>query len=494
LARHQRLNEAQIAALFDPPTEQRELVRHYTLSESDLTAIKRCRGDHNRLGHALMRCYLRYPGRAMRIGERPAAALLAFVAEQIDVLPESIDTYITEERNRQRHAIECQEQLGLRPFGKRLATELTGALLPQAIENDRLSHLAELVMRNCRERRIVVPSPAALERLCADLRHHARREAHRRLTNGLSAEQRKRLDALTQRREAGGQTWLTWLRQMPEDARPAAMLGVLERLEKVRGIGIEPDRGHLVHQARLAQLAREAGRSTVQHVADYERQRRHATLVAISVDLSASLTDQAIDLFDRMVGAMFRKAEGRHARAFQADARAINDKVRLFARVGAALITGRNDQRDGYDAIIALMPWEKFCTSVAEAEALARPDEFDAYKNLGEHYAGVRRWSPVFLEAFLFESVPASASLMRAIEVLREANRSEKSSLPKSAPTAFVRQRWAAQVMPGGMIDRRYYELCVLSELRDRRISARARTFRITYWRTSPRSAGSTST
>ena len=255
-------------------------------------------------------------------------------------------------------------------------------------------------MRNCRERRIVAPSPAALERLCADLRHHARREAHRRLTNGLSAEQRKRLDALTQRREEGGQTWLTWLRQMPEAARPAAMLGVIERLETVRGIGIEPGRGHLVHQARLAQLAREAGRSTVQHVADYERQRRHATLVAISVDLSASLTDQAIDLFDRLVGAMFRKAEGRHARAFQADARAINDKVRLFARVGAALITGRNDQQDGYDAIIALMPWEKFCTSVAEAEALARPEEFDAYKNLGEHYAGVRRWSPAFLEAF----------------------------------------------------------------------------------------------
>ena len=444
------------------------MVRHYTLSDADLAAIKRCRGDHNRLGYALMLCYLRYPGRALRVGERPAAALLAFVAEQIDVLPESIDKYLAEERNRQRHAIECQEQLGLRPFGKLAAAELADALLPQAIENDRLAHLAELVMRNCRERRIVVPSPAALERLCADLRHHARREAHRRLTDGLSAEQRKRLDALTQHREEGGQTWLTWLRQMPEAAKPAAMLGVIERLETVRAIGIEPGRGHLVHQARLAQLAREAGRTTVQHVADYERQRRHATLVAISMDLSASLTDQAIDLFDRLVGAMFRKAEGRHARAFQADARAINEKVRLFARVGAALITARNDKQDGYDAIIALMPWEKFCTSVAEAEALARPEEFDAYKNLGEHYAGVRRWSPAFLEAFLFEGVPASASLMRAIEVLREANRSEKSSLPKLAPTGFVRQRWAAQVMPGGTIDRRYYELCVLSELRDR--------------------------
>ena len=166
-------------------------------------------------------------------------------------------------------------------------------------------------METCRQRRIVVPSPPALERLCAKLRHQARREVYRRLTDGLTAEQRRRLDALTQRREETNQNWLTWLRQMPEAAKPGAMLGLTERLEHVRTIGIEPGRGRLVHQARLALLAREAGRTTVQHVAGYERQRRHATLAAISLDLAASLTDQAIDLFDRLIGAMFAKMQAR---------------------------------------------------------------------------------------------------------------------------------------------------------------------------------------
>ena len=68
----------------------------------------------------------------------------------------------------------------------------------------------------------------------------------------------------------------------------------------------------------------------------------------------------------------------------------------------------------------------------------------------------------------MFESVPACASLMRAIAVLRAANRSNAANLPKTAPTGFVRQRWAPYVLPGGTIDRRHYELCVLSELRDR--------------------------
>jgi hypothetical protein len=123
---------------------------------------------------------------------------------------------------------------------------------------------------------------------------------------------------------------------------------------------------------RLAQFAREAGRTTAQHIGGYERRRRHATLVAVSLDISAGLTDRAVDMFDRLIGAMFRKAEGRHARAFQGDAKAINEKVRLYARIGAALIAAHETKQDAFGAIATVIPWERFRSSVAEAEALAR--------------------------------------------------------------------------------------------------------------------------
>ena len=466
--RQQQLTEAQIAVLFDPPTDQREMIRHYTLSAADLAAIRRCRGDHNRLGHALMLCYLRYPGRPLKAGERPPRSLLSFIAEQIDALPGAIGDYLAGERNRQRHAAELQDRLGFCPFGARPAADLAGWLLPHAIENDRLAHLAGLVVEECRRRRIVIPSPGAIERLCIQVRYRARREVQRRLTDGLSAEQRHRLDVLTQRRAETNQSWLAWLRQMPEAAKPVAMLGLIERLEHVRAVGLDPVRGHRVHQARLAQLAREAGRTTAQHIASYERQRRHAALVAVTLDLAAGLTDQAVDLFDRLIGMMFRKADERHARAFQADGRAINEKVRLYARVGTALIAARDNKQDPFDAITAVIPWDRFLATVAQAETLARSEEFDPYQMLGQHYAGIRRWAPAFLDTFIFQSVPAAAALIRAVDMLREINRKAAPSLPKSAPIGFIRERWARHVLRGGDIDRRYYELCVLSELRDR--------------------------
>ena len=156
MARRQRLSETQIAELFDPPTEQRELVRHLHVVGSrpgSHRALPRRPQPPRPRPHASATCAI--PAAPLRVGERPPAALLAFVAEQIGVFPDAIDDYLATERNRQRHAIECQEQLGLRHFGKRAAAELAATLLPQAMEDDRLAHLAALVMQTCRQRRII---------------------------------------------------------------------------------------------------------------------------------------------------------------------------------------------------------------------------------------------------------------------------------------------------------------------------------------------------
>jgi hypothetical protein len=46
---------------------------------TELFAVKHCRGDRNRLGYALMLCYLHFPGHPLHAGERPPVPLFAFV-------------------------------------------------------------------------------------------------------------------------------------------------------------------------------------------------------------------------------------------------------------------------------------------------------------------------------------------------------------------------------------------------------------------------------
>ena len=82
-------------------------------------------------------------------------------------------------------------------------------------------------------------------------------------------------------------------------------------------------------------------------------------------------------------------------------------------------------------------------------------------------YPQIRQYSPTLLNTFEFRVAPQSASLLKAIELLREMNESGKRNVPGTAPRGFVRQRWAPHVFSGDEIDRCYYELCALSELRN---------------------------
>lgn len=459
-------SEDQIARLYGPAVSQPDLIRHYTLSPSDLSLIARCRHDHNRLGFAVMLCYLRYPGRPLRPDERPPAATIEFIASQIDSLPTDFDLYL--EQTRRRHSAQLQDTMGLRPFGAVAGSQIEDWLVPHAVENDHLYHVANLALDECRHRRVVAPPIGSLQRICLRARARARRDTHRQMTAELTADQKYQLDQLTKAKDETGTTWLAWLRQFPESSKPAAMTALIDRLEHVKGLNLSSAFDGNIPLARLAQIEREGRRTTVQHIARFEPERRHATLVLICSNLRTQLTDQAIELFERLIGAMFRKAQGRHDREFKADGRAINAKLRLLVEVGNALVVAKDTGGDAFDAIAEVTTWEHFRQSLIEAERLLRPADFDAYEILDQQYIGMRRWSPAFLEAFEFLGVAAASPLLKAIDLIKSLNRSGRAGLPQNAPTSFVRRRWDKYVRSDGVLNRRYYELCVLSELRER--------------------------
>ena len=57
--------------------------------------------------------------------------------------------------------------------------------------------------------------------------------------------------------------------------------------------------------------------------------------------------------------------------------------------------------------------------------------------------------------------------VLDAIDMLRGMNSDSARKVPADAPTAFIKPRWAKLVLTDDGIDRRYYELCALSELKN---------------------------
>jgi len=72
MARRQLLTDEQWTRLLAPPSDEREIVRYWTLSREDFDIIFRKRSDHSRLGFALLLCYLRYPGRVLGADKMPS--------------------------------------------------------------------------------------------------------------------------------------------------------------------------------------------------------------------------------------------------------------------------------------------------------------------------------------------------------------------------------------------------------------------------------------
>jgi TnpA family transposase len=241
----------------------------------------------------------------------------------------------------------------------------------------------------------------------------------------------------------------------------------LEQLKTIQDLWLPNSLASAIHQNRLLKLAREGGQMTAQHLRDLESARRYATLVALIFDTRTTLIDEIIDLHDRFMGTLFSKAKRHHAEHFQQSGKSINEKVRLYFRIGRALLDAKESGEDPFAAIEAIIPWDKFSESLAEAETLAQPEEFDYLSLVGDGYNQLRRYTPTLLSSLSMKAAPPVRELLAAIEMLKDMNDRQARKVPDDAPTSFVRKRWKNLLQTPDGIDRRFYELCVFSELKN---------------------------
>jgi TnpA family transposase len=468
LATRELLSPAQRLQFTEIPNSitTRDIARYYTFSNEELKIIKERRRPHNRLGFAVQLCYLRFPGRVWSLGEIVPESVLFYITSQLKLDPKIITEYSQRDTTRREHLAEIQNNFGFRSFGTTTYKQLSKWLLPFAISSDKGMALVGALIDEMRLRQIIIPAISTVERLAWEVRHRAQKLVCIELTNNLTPSQKIALDKLLIIQTDKKLTDLIWLRQPPGQANPRNFLKVVERLEFVRHLNLDSGCLKRVHQNRLLQLTRTGAKSTPAHLSRLDELRRYAILVAFLIEWSTSLVDCAINMHDKMIGKLFNKSERQHGEKFQHDGKAINEKVRLYAQVGLALIEARDNSNDAYQAIESVLAWERFVSSVAEAQKLARPADFDYLELLENRYSQLRRYTPKLLETFEFKATTASLPVLKALEVIKELNISGRRHVPESAPTSFVKPRWSKHVFKGDSIDRHYYEMCALAELR----------------------------
>lgn len=337
MPRRSILSATERESLLTLPDAKDELIRHYTFNETDLSVIRQRRGAANRLGFAVQLCYLRFPGIFLGVDDPPFLPLLRMVAAQLKVPVESWNHYGQREQTRREHLVELQTVFGFKPFTMSHYRQAVHTLTELALQTDKGIVLASTLVENLRRQSIILPAMNAIERASAEAITRANRSIHAALADSLIPVHRQCLDELLKRKDGSKMTWLAWLRQSPAKPNSRHMLEHIERLKAWQALDLPAGIERQVHQNRLLKIAREGGQMTPADLAKFESQRRYATLVALAIEGMATVTDEIIDLHDRIIGKLFNAAKNKHQQQFQASGKAINDKVRMYGRIERTL-------------------------------------------------------------------------------------------------------------------------------------------------------------
>lgn len=467
MARRRLLTGEERRRLFDIPDCETAIVAYYTLGAEDFELVGRRYRPENRLGLATQIALMRHPGFGLQPDSDIPDAVLHYLAAQLMVDVAALADYGRRSQTRGDHAGIAARHLGLRTFQRGdlpLALDLAARAAEQT---DRGEPIVRALMEGLKQKQFVLPSADTLERAGLAGRARARKAAAASVVECLDQAELSRIDELIVNSSDLGMTPLAWLRNFEEAPTAANINGLLERLRYVRRIGIDPAIGARIPEFRFVQFMREGRAAPAFLLGDYSPNRRRATLVAAMIDLESRLADAAIQMFDRLIGGLFTRARRGRERRYQDSIRSVGELMRLFGATIAALGEAIEHGGDPLELIDEAVGWHRLVAARSQVDALADLAGENALVAATGRYATLRRFSPAFLDAFQFKAAGSGTQLIKAIDVIRDANARKSRSLPDGVPLPFTNRQWKRLITEGGEVDRRLYETALMATLRD---------------------------
>jgi len=447
------------------PDDEIILTRMCFLNEPDIALINKHRRPANRLGFAVLLCYLRGPGFIPDKSSAPHNGVVSRVASRLKLQPDLWPEYASREQTRWEHLTELYRYLELSPFSRSMQKDCIRHLHPYAMRTDKGFMLAEEMLSWLHNNNVIFPSVEVIERTLAEVVTLANRSVFSTLTAQLEKQHKSALDSLLIS-EGEQPSRLAWLLQPPGKINGKNVLQHIDRLNSIAALGLPDGIALSVHQNRLLKLAREGRKMSSRDLAKFTDVRRYATLVCIITEARATLTDEVIDLHERILGSLFSRAKRTQAERLQQTGKLIQSKLKQYVTVGQALLNARESGEDPWTAIEDVLPWQEFINSVEETRFLSRKGNFDALHLITEKYSTLRKYAPRMLSALQFMATPAAQALSDALDTITEMYRKQLRKVPPSAPTGFIPESWRKLVLTPSGIDRKYYEFCVLNELK----------------------------
>jgi len=455
---------------FPHTIDESDLITHFLLTPEDLAQIKLNRTDTQRLGFAVLLCGLRYLGFFPNEIVTAPINVVSYLAEQIRCTPESLLTYGGRLRTRQDHQRAIMVYLNFRWFKEAETQKLFQWLSQRALENDRPSTLLQQASEWLYKQRIIRPGITTLEELVMSSRDGAHQLTYERIAQSLDTDLEKKLDQLLAPNPEIGSTPLSWLRRPAQEYRATDILQDLQKLDLVYRWAIDGWQLTRLPPARIQHLVQIARRSSNQALELKDEQERYPLLMAFMADSRERLTDEVLDLYDQRIVQIERDA-GRDLQAHRLRiSEALQRVAWCFGKMTPVVLNKEEVEdiavRSEVFKVIPRRQLEETLTSLEEQQ-----HALDSYDFIDTRYSFLRRFFPKLIATLNFRAYQEPDSLLEAIHILHEMNECHEDRLPKyleNVPTDFVPNEWYRRVVNrDGTVNRRWYDLCVMWELRN---------------------------
>jgi TnpA family transposase len=463
------LTPEQRQALMQIPEDEWVLGTYYTFSKRDLEIINKRRREENRLGFAVQLAVLRYPGWPYTHIKSIPDSVIQYISKQIGTTPSSLSLYPLRENTLWDHLKEIRSEYGFVTFTLKEYRMAFKNLYQLALENGDAIHLLHECIDFLRKNKIILPAITTIERMVWEARAMAEKKLFNTVSQSLTNEQKEKLEEIITSQSESNKTILGWLKEPPGHPSPETFLKVIERLEYIRGIELETVKISHLHRNRLLQLSRLGSRYEPYAFRDFQENKRYSILTVYLLHLTQELTDKAFEIHDRQILSLLSKGRKAQEEIQKQNGKKLNEKVIHFTNIGQALIKAKQEKLDVFEVLESVIEWNSFVSSVEEAQELARPADYDYLDLLQKRFYSLRKYTPTLLRVLEFHSTKANEPLLQAVEIIRGMNESGKRKVPDDSPVDFISKRWKKHLYEedGTTINRHYYEMAVLTELRE---------------------------
>ncbi len=298
-------------------------------------------------------------------------------------------------------------------------------------------------------------------------RNKAWTETILRLQPILTEERSQFLDSLLEVEAEKQLTPLAWLRTGAVSNSPRAIKNALAKLNFLNQQNVKDWDVSVLNPNRLKFLAKLGKKSPTQALSRTSEPRRYSILIAFCRQIYTEIIDETIDLYISTLANTYARSK-KDRDVFQRQiAQSLNQKIKLLNKIGQVILDEEIQDEQLRGKIYDQVTPEELSQAITECKSLIRPHADDYFDFFALRYSYLRQFIPTFLAAFSFLSNRQNDSLIEAIKIIRHLDTNGKRKVPDHASLNFIPKRWSEYVInQEGKIVRKYYELCLLWELR----------------------------